>query len=75
MTKLSRTQQDLLDAMKAGVVVHSMRGNSRNSAYFFSNDTRRPCTAAAFALRDKGLARIDGEWNSARLVLIDNPAT
>ena len=57
--------------MKAGVVVHLMRGNASNPEYLFRNDNMEPCTAAAFALRDKGLARIEGEWNSARLVLID----
>lgn len=56
--KLPKTQQDLYDAMKRGVICHYMRymGTFRPNAYYFRTDTHASCTAAVEALVKKGLA-------------------
>lgn len=71
MITLSKTQQELLDAMKAGVFVHYMpyAGNFNPRPYFFRSDTMKHCTAAAEALKKKGFAEMAGGWHSERLVL------
>lgn len=71
MAALSKTQKDLLDAMKAGVTVHYMpyAGNWNPRPYYFRNDTMKRCTAAAEALRAKGFAELVGGFRKERLVL------
>lgn len=56
--KLSKTQQELLDALKAGVVVSYMpyMGSFNPRAYYYRSDTHKSVTAAACALVTKGLA-------------------
>lgn len=58
--KLSKTQQELLDAMKGGVTVEYMpyAGSFNPRAYYYRSDNRKKCTAAAEALRDKGLVEV-----------------
>lgn len=55
--KLSKTQQNLYDAMKHGVICHYMEymGRFRPRPYYFRTDTHKHCTAAANALVKKGL--------------------
>lgn len=68
--KLTERQQELLDAMKRGAVVHYMpyAGRFNRSAYYFRNDTMKRCTAAAEALLKKGLAeRYDQDWRGHKL--------
>ena len=71
--KLSKTQQELLDALKAGVVVHYMpyagRFNPRD--YFSRSDNFQRVTAAAHALIDKDFAKITGGYSQRRLTLIE----
>lgn len=69
--KLSKTQQELYDAMKAGVVVHYMpyAGRFNPNAYYYRSDTFKHCTAAANALISKGLAKNEGVWNREKLIL------
>jgi hypothetical protein len=57
--KLSKTQQELLDAINGGVRVHYMpyMGNFNPSAYYFRCDTFKRCTAPARALLEKGLVK------------------
>lgn len=71
MTTLSKTQQDLLDAMKAGVTIHYMpyAGSWNPRPYYFRNDTMKRCTAAAEALRAKGLAERVGGFRKEKLAL------
>jgi hypothetical protein len=54
--RLSKTQRELLDAMRGGVVVHYMRymGRFNPHPYYFRTDGGR-CTKAAQALLEKGL--------------------
>lgn len=62
--KLSKTQQELLDAMKSGVRVIYMRymGTFNPKAYYFRADNNKRVTAAATALLEKGYAvRINKE--------------
>ena len=56
--KLSKTQQELLDAMRAGKVVHYMRymGRFNPVPYYFLSGSMKKCTAAAETLIKKGLA-------------------
>jgi hypothetical protein len=51
--KLSKTQQELLNAMKAGVTVRYVSGID---AYWYRVDTGTPCSAAAASLIRKGYA-------------------
>jgi hypothetical protein len=55
--KLSKTQQELLDAITGGTRVHYMpyMGNFNEKAYYFRCDTLKRRTAAARALLEKGL--------------------
>lgn len=58
---LSKTQQDLLDAMKRGVVVF-LRNNPSAGHYFERSDRHdRFCTASAQAMLKRGLARIEDD--------------
>jgi hypothetical protein len=70
--KLSKTQQDLLDAMKRGVTVHYMpyAGRFNPTAYYFRTDTMKRCTAAADALIQKGLAKVEGGFSKEKLALV-----
>ncbi len=68
--KLPKTQQELLDAMQSGVVVHYMpyMGRFRPNAYYYRRDTHKRCTAAAEALLEKGLVEIfDMDWRGHSL--------
>lgn len=71
MTALSKAQQELLDALKTGVVVHYMpyAGSVNPRPYYFRADTMKKCTAAADALISKGFAVLDGGWSREKLVL------
>lgn len=68
---LPKTQQDLLDAMRAGVRVVYMpyAGWFNPTAYFFRSDTHKRVTAAANALIEKGLAKRAKNGRSDELVL------
>lgn len=56
MKKLSRTQQELLDAMKEGVTCFYMPYIGRfGGAYYFRSDNHARCTSAANALFRMGL--------------------
>ncbi len=63
--KLSKTQSELLDALRAGVRVIYMRymGRFNPNPYYFRNDTHSHCTAAAEALLKKGLVQIVAKTN------------
>lgn len=50
--KLSKTQQELYDAMKRGVVCHFMSGLN---CYYFRCDSMKRCTTTARALLKTGL--------------------
>ena len=68
--KLPKTQQELLDAMQAGVICHYMpyMGRLRPNPYYFRNDNMKRCTAAAGALLEKGLVEVfDKDWNGHKL--------
>lgn len=56
--KLSKTQQELYDALNSGVICYFMpyRGRFNPNAYYFRKDNHKRCTAAAQALLEKGLA-------------------
>jgi hypothetical protein len=69
--QLSKTQAELLEAMKSGVVCHYMpyAGRFNPTDYYFRDDTMRRCTAAAKALYEKGLVEVkDKDWRGHRLV-------
>ncbi len=51
--KLSKAQQELVDAMKRGVRVHFMDGVD---ALFFGTDTHKVCSHTALILERKGVA-------------------
>lgn len=68
--KLPRTQQELLDALRSGVVCHYMpySGRFNPAAYWFRGDNMKRCTAAAEALIAKGFAEtFDDSWRGAKL--------
>lgn len=70
--RLTKTQSELLTAMKAGVVCYYMpyMGRFNPKAYYFRNDTMKRCTAAAQALLEKGLVEIkDKDFRGHRLVI------
>ena len=67
--KLSPTQQELLDAMRRGVVVHYMGGID---AYYFRSDTMKRCTSTALALHVKGMAVHVGSLFRRKLVAKDS---
>lgn len=58
MKKLSKTQQELYDALKAGVILHYMpyAGRFNPNPYYFRHDNMKLCTAAAKALLERDLA-------------------
>jgi hypothetical protein len=70
---LSKTQSELLEAMKAGVIIHFMpyMGRFNPHSYYFRQDTHDRCTSAAEALIAKGFAELVGGYNKEQLVLID----
>lgn len=69
--KLSKTQQDLYEALRNGVVIYYMpyAGNFNPHAYFFRSDSNQRVTAAADALQKKGIAKLAGGWRDRKLVL------
>ena len=70
VSKLSRTQQELLEAMRGGVVCHYMpySGRFNPTAYFYRSDNLKRCTAAAEALLKKGLVdEYDKSWRGSSL--------
>jgi hypothetical protein len=73
-TPLSKTQAELLAALRAGVGVHYMpyAGRFNPRAYYFRADTYKRCTAAADALIRRGLAKLEGGWNNKKLAPIDS---
>lgn len=76
--KLSKTQLELLEAMKNGVKCHYMpyAGRFNPTAYYFRNDTMKRCTAAARALLEKGLAvKTNSDWRGHVLVAKETPTT
>jgi hypothetical protein len=70
---LSKTQSELLDAMKAGVTVHFMpyMGRFNPNAHYFRQDNYKRCTAAAEALIAKGYAKRVGVYNHEYLALVE----
>jgi hypothetical protein len=71
--KLSKTQQDLHDAMLKGVKCRYMpyMGTFNPNAYYYRNDTMKRCTAQARALLAKGLLKeMDRDWRGHSLVAI-----
>jgi hypothetical protein len=78
---LAKSQQDLLDAMKAGIVIHysPSMGRFQPYSYFFRNDNLKKVTAAAQGLIDKKLARKAGVYRNQVLELVAplaaNPST
>lgn len=73
--KLTKTQQELFNAMKAGVSVYFMgyMGRFNPSAYYYRADNNRRVTAAAKALLEKGLATLSGDLRDRELKLKDAP--
>jgi hypothetical protein len=59
MKPLPKTQAELLDALRSGVVLHYMpyMGTFNSTAYYFREDNHKRVTAAASALLKKGLAK------------------
>lgn len=69
--RLSKSQQDLVDAIKHGVTIHYMgyMGRFNPHAYYFRSDTNKKCTASANSLIEKGIARrIDGRHSMLELI-------
>ena len=66
--KLSKPQQELLDAINGGVVVYFMRDPC--CSYYFRSDGHRKCTSTASALYERGLVRRvnDGVFGDHHLV-------
>jgi len=70
--RLSKTQTELLEAMKTGVICWYMpyMGRLNPTAYYYRSDTMKRCTAAARALLKKGLVeKKDRDWRGHKLVL------
>lgn len=68
--KLSKTQQELLDAIASGVTVHfsPYAGRFNPHEYYWRDDTMKRCTAAASALVDKGFVdKVDVSWRGHKL--------
>lgn len=61
--KLSKTQHELLKAMRKGAICHYMpyAGRFNPTAYYLRNDTHQSCTATAKALLARGLVERFGE--------------
>jgi hypothetical protein len=55
--KLPKTQADLLEAMRKGVICHYMpyAGSFNPTAYYFRTDTHCRCTAQVKGLLERGL--------------------
>ena len=69
--KLSKTQSELLEAMRGGVKCRYMpyMGNYNPSSYYFRSDTMKRCTATAEALLKKGLVTmIKKDWMGHTLI-------
>jgi hypothetical protein len=68
--QLTPSQQELLDAMKAGVVLHYMPyvGRVNPNEYYFRSDTMRKCTSPAKALLKAGLVQVTNkDWRGHTL--------
>jgi hypothetical protein len=70
--KLTKTQQELLDAMKAGIVVRyaPSLGRFNPTSYYYRDDNFKKVTAAANALISKQVAQKSGLHHRATLVLV-----
>jgi len=68
MKKLPKTQQELLDALHDGVVVHYLQGVD---SYYWRQDNLKKVTSAACSLISKNLCKVEGSWNTSKLVLTD----
>lgn len=68
---LSKSQQELLDALKAGIVVRysPYMGRFSPTAYYYRNDNFKRVTAAANALIEKGYAQKVGKYQGVKLEL------
>lgn len=69
--KLSKTQSELLEAMKGGVTCRYMpyAGRFNPTSYYFRSDTMKRCTAPAKALLEKGLVEVKNkDWRGHSLV-------
>lgn len=71
--KLTKTQQELYDAMKAGVVVKFV---ARSPEYYWRSDTYRNCTVAARSLLVMDIAeKYDTQLDGAfKLRIKPNPS-
>lgn len=70
--KLSKPQQELLDAISAGIRVSfaPYAGRFNPKEYYYRWDTHAKCTVAATALLDKGLVeKFDDTWRGHDLRL------
>lgn len=58
MVKLSKTQQELFEAMKSGTTVRFMpyAGRFNPNPYYYRGDNFKRITSAAMGLRKKGIA-------------------
>jgi hypothetical protein len=70
--KLSKTQAELLEAVNGGAILYYMpsAGSFIPRSYYFRSDTMSHCTAAAKALKEKGLVREVGRDMSGRHQLV-----
>ncbi len=76
--KLSKTQQELHEAMLRGVTCHYMpySGRFNPSAYYFRSDTMKKCSKAAAALLKLGLVeRFNVDLRGCELRAIQPTAT
>lgn len=74
---LTAIQQELLEAMRSGVVVRYMpyMGRFNQNAYYWRGDTRARCTAPAKALVDRRLVKIiNADWRGHRLEPVSAPS-
>ena len=71
--KLPKTQQALLEAMQAGVVIHQC-WTPGTGMFFFRHDNLKACTSAGLALIRKGVARTQATGSDKTLVLVDQSA-
>jgi len=69
---LSKLQQELLDAMRAGAVVHYMKyaGRFNPTPYYFRSDKMQRCTKQAEALMARGLVTVvkENDYGDHKLV-------
>ena len=75
--KLSKTQQELYDAILSGVVVYYMPYMGRfGGDYYYRADNLKRCTSAARALGDKKLVeRFDESWRGHKLRALKKDAS